>query len=146
MYQLLEFSHPIPSCKIFELKFDEDKKAWTFIYAVETPFELTNSNTKEMIIYKHISDLIVKENVDFHEESTNIKFKTLDEYLEYLNAQYNADMKYRKSWKLNNPKAKANVLTLINDNYTSKELAENEITYISEVVSINKNYSCFTGI
>ena len=143
MLQMLEFNHPIPSCKIHSLKYENNK--WTFIYALNTPFELTNKNTENLIIYEYICDLNVKKD-DLHKESINIKFKTLDEYLYYLNKQYEEDIKFREKYLKNNPDAEPSTITLENRNYTVEELLNKNVNYIANIVKKEDNLTIFAAI
>ena len=148
MYQFLKFDEIIPSCEIFELNFDEKDDKWYYIYALNTPFELTNNkDQEELIIYEYISDLILKEPNFVHGESINIKIKSLDQYIEILNKQRQVDLLYREFWKINNPDIAKhgpnNCVTLENRNYSNKELRELGIHYIATNLKQN-NKICLT--
>lgn len=144
MYQFLKFEDPIPSCKINSLEFTDNK--WFFIYALEVPYDINNENEKELIIYGHISDLSIGTKDEVHEESVNIKIKTLNDILNLLKVQREEDEKYRKIWRSENPEAIPNIITLENKSYSNKELVEAEVSYISGIEAINSNTTEFIGI
>lgn len=145
MFQLLEFDNPIPSCSIYGLKFNNGK--WKFIYRVETPNILNKENKdEEYIIYEYISDLKVKHKKDVHPESVNIVFKTLDEYLSFLEAQRIADIEYREKWKKEHPDEIPNLFILENKNYDFNDLINLDIHFIAGIKQINENNTEFIGI
>lgn len=144
MYQLLKFKHPIPSCEIHSLEFKENN--WIYIYAVNTPIELTDKNTEELIIYQYISDLNLKLLNSVHPESINIKINSLTEYLNILNRQREADINYRKQWLLNNSEATTNTIKLYNKSYNYEELIKNDVHYIADMINLEKDYTIFAAI
>lgn len=144
MYQFLEFDRPIPSCSIHSLKFDLGK--WKYIYALNTPFELTNENKEELVVYEYISDLHLKLNESVHEESINLRITTLDEYLFLLEKQIEEDVKYREKWLLQHPDEQPNTLILENRDYSHEELLENNVNYISFIVDLGDEETIFAGI
>lgn len=121
MYQFLKLNDPIPSCEIYSLEFDEGK--WIYIYALNVPFELTDENTEEIIVYEYISDLYLKLPNTVHPESVNLKVIKLHEYLHLLNKQREADLDYRNKWlsKLD-VIPEINSVTLKNKSYSHQEL------------------------
>ena len=141
MYQFIKFDNPIPSCQIFELNFDSKNEKWEFVYAINTPYELTNnSNQEPLIIYEYISDLYLKEVSFVHKESINIKVNNLNEYIDILNLQRQADLDYRKRWIEENPDLAADgpsSITLENRNYSHEELLENDIHFIASILKQN---------
>lgn len=146
MYQYLTFDRPIPSCAIHSLKFDKSTQKWSYIYALKTPFELTNENTKELIIYEYISDLYLKEADSVHPESINIRIKTLDEYVKLLNEQIKADLEYRKSWLEKNPNAKPSTVELENKDYSNIELQSLNVHFVANMVEKGDKTTIFAAI
>lgn len=151
MYQILKFKEPIPSSFIHALEYDENSKEWTYCYALNTPFELTNENTKELLIYEFICDLHLEENSTVNDESVNIKIKTLDEYLRLLDLQIEVDKKYRKDWLEENKNneevnTEPNTFSIENRDYTYEELRRIGINYISFLVESDKEISIFAGV
>ena len=144
MYQILKFKQPIPSCEIYGLEFNNGE--WSYIYALNTPFELTNDNKKEMIVYEYICDLCIKEANNIHPESVNIRFKTLDEYLSILNRQIEEDLKFRQNWIRNHPDSKPATIKLENKDYSFNELKELDVHLISFIVKKEQNITIFAGI
>ena len=143
MYQFLKFDELIPSCQIFELNFNELKGVWEFVYAVNTPFELTNDeDQEELLIYEYISDLYLKETTFVHGESINIRVKSLDQYKEILERQREVDLAYRDAWKKENPNDEIpdeNYITLENRNYNHRELEKMGIHFISAIYKQNNH-------
>lgn len=144
MYQILKFSDPIPSCEIYSLEFEGGR--WSYIYALNTPFELTNSNNQELIIYEYICDLHLRLPDSVHPESVNLRIKTLDEYLEWLEKQRNADVDYRMKWIEKNPDEKPNTITLENRSYTHIELTKIGVHYVAGLIDNDGENSTFAAI
>lgn len=149
MLQFLIFDEPIPSCSIYGLKYENEK--WKFIYALNTPFELTDENSQEMIIYEYISDLTIKESKDLHPDSTNIKFKTLSEYLKILRMQIDEDKKFRENYfnkliesgeKIPEP----NTIELNHKDYNYSELKEIGVHFISKIYDDKSFTTIFAAI
>lgn len=147
MYQLLKFDNPIPSCAIHELIFDEKEKKWTYVYALNTPFTLTNENKEVLLVYEFISDLHLKSSEGIHPESINLKIKTLDEYLALLERQRQEDLRYREKWIKEHidDLPVPNTISLKNQNYSYKDLQKNNVHYIASCLEIKDDESVFTG-
>ena len=144
MYQFLKFESPIPSCEIHSLSFEDGK--WYYTYALNTPFELTNENDRELIIYEYISDLYLRLPDTVHPESVNLRIKTLDEYLEWLEKQRLADISYRMEWKKKHPNAKPNIVKLRNQNYDHDSLLDNGVHYIASMINNDGEFTEFAAI
>lgn len=144
MFQLLKFDSPIPSCSIYELEFKDGK--WYYIYALNTPFELTNDNEMELIVYEYISDLYLRLPESVHPESVNLRIKTLDQYLKLLEMQKNEDKKYREYWLSKNPEAKPNTIQLENKSYTHDELTNIGVNYIASIYEFEDGFTSFAAI
>lgn len=157
MYQFLEFDEPIPSCQIFSLNYNKDSGKWKFIYAINTPFELKSKNdnvsrrniNKQLIIYEYISDLILKEKNDVHDESVNITISNLEEYIDILKYQRDVDNDYRGKWKKENPDIIAegpNIINLNNRNYNHEELSIRDVHYIASIYNQKDDETAFAAI
>ena len=147
MYQILEFEEPIPSCRIYSMLYRNNK--WIYCYAIETPKEITNDNEEELLIYGYISDLTVKLGKNQHKDSVNIYFKTLDELLNILKLQREADIKFREEWKKQNPDAKiADFATRILENrdYSHKELKKLDVNFVASVIEQKEDKTKFAAI
>lgn len=144
MYQFLKEKELIPSCKIHELIYENGE--WTYVYALNTPFELTDSNDVDLIIYEYICDLILKKADSVHKDSVNIHLKTLKEYKEYLDTQRKIDLAFREAYLEKNPDSIANSFSIENKSYSNKELNDLGIHYLSSLVENDGNISKFNGI
>lgn len=144
MYQLLKFNEPIPSCSINSIEFIDGK--WVFNYALNTPFELTDDNRNDLIVYEYISDLFVKNAEGLHHESVNVHFKTLTEYLSLLKRQQEEDINFRIAWKENNPDALPLTITLENKNYSLQELKKLNVNFIASIVNLDSEFTEFAAI
>lgn len=144
MYQLLKFDTPIPSCEIHSLEYLDGN--WKYIYALNTPFELTDENTESLIIYEYISDLHLKTKDSVHPESINLEIKTLTEYLAWLEKQRLTDILYREDWKKKHPNAKANIIELENKNYSKNDLREIGVHYIATELDKNEKVTNFAAV
>lgn len=147
MFQLLKLRKAIPSCRIHSLLYNNNM--WTYVYAVEVPRELNNENKIPLLIYGHISDLLIKEGKDQHEDSINIYFNTLDEYLKILDSQRQQDEKFRKEWLENHPNVEISefaIRNLENKNYSNEQLRSLDIHCISSVIHQGKETTKFAAI
>ena len=145
MYQFLRLDEPIPSCEIYSLEFSESK--WIYIYALNVPFELTNENTQEIVVYEYISDLYLKMSDSIHPESVNLRITKLDEYLCLLTIQRQADLDYRDKWlsKLD-VIPEINSVTLGNKTYSHQELLDNGLHFISFTIDFTDKITKFAAI
>lgn len=147
MYQKIEFKKPIPSCEIYELKYNEETKEWIFIYLLNTPFELTDKPfEKELIIYDYISDLYLKYKDELHKDSVNIPINSKNQYLELLEKQRKTDIEYREKWMKENPNAVPNLIEVKNKSYTNSELIDLDIHYIASIWSEEDLFTTFAAI
>lgn len=144
MLQTIEFDDLIPSCEIYEVKYNRETGKWTYVYAFETPFELTDDNEEELIVYGHISNMDVRK-ADLNELSINIHFKTLSDYIHILNTQRQADRDYRIDWLKRHPKCPINTVILENRDYDHKELQE-RVTYASTILMKTDNITVFAAV
>lgn len=149
MYQFLKFKEPIPSCGIYSLEYNEKLKEWTYVYILNTPFELTNDNQKDLIIYEYISDLWLKESDNLHQNSVNLKIKTLDQYLKLLDLQRKTDLEFREKWKKDNPEQAKNCpnqKNLSNKDYSNEELEQLGIHFIANIIDKDDNCTIFAAV
>ena len=155
MYQLLKFEEPIPSCRIHSLAFEDGKI--NFVYAVNTPREITDSMESPLAVYEHISDLKLVEASELHELSVNIKINSLAQYLEFLQKQQKADADYRKSFfdllKYNseaienlNKNLMNNSIKLEKRNYDNDELTKLGVNYIASILEEDNNYAVYAAV
>lgn len=142
MIQKFKTENPIPSCEILELEYENGK--WYYIYGINTPEEISNEESKEFIVYGHISNLVVKYD-DLNELSVNIHFKTLDQYIDILNKQRQADLDYRVSWLSRHPKCPINTVILENRSYKQEELQE-KISYLSTILMEVDDVTIFAAV
>lgn len=102
MYQNIILDRPIPSCELAGLQYGEDEQkrpAWKYVYALNTPEELTDENeTQDFMVYEYICDLVVRYGHKAHEDAVNIHFKTLSQYMRLLERQAEADERFRQEW------------------------------------------------
>lgn len=145
MYQFLKLKEPIPSCEIYSLEFQNNE--WIYVYALNVPFELTNDNTEEIIVYEYISDLYLKLSDSVHPESVNLRITKLDEYYHLLKNQREADLSYREKWlsKLD-VTPEINSIILENKSYTHQELLNNNLHYISYIIQYTDEITTFAAI
>jgi len=144
MIQKFTFDNPIPSCRVCELKFTNNK--WQFVYFINTPQLLLEGKEYDLCIYEFISNLILKERSTLNPESTNISIKSLNDYLSILQSQREADIKYRKEWLSKHPDAKKpSTITLENKSYSYDELKD-LANYIVGIQSQNQTNTTFIGI
>lgn len=122
MLQILKFDEPIPSCNIYNLKYDKQEEKWIYEYAIQTPVEITEENETDLIIYEYISDLLIRFGDGQHPDSINLHFKKLSEYLKMLEMQRLTDLFYRKQWLEKHPDA------VIQD-FSKKELERRDYEY-----------------
>lgn len=147
MFQILEFEDPIPSCEIYGLRYDNG--VWKFKYAVNTPMEITNENTIDLIVYEYICDLTVRIGEGQHKDAVNIHFKTLDEYLLLLESQRITDLAFRANWLKKNPGAQVKkfaMKTLENKDYDINDLRALEIRFMSFLIEDNGEISTFAAV
>jgi hypothetical protein len=153
MYQMFEMASPIPSCQIHELRWNPKASKWSYIYAVSTPKMITEENNDDMIIYEFVCDLDVRLASGLTDDSVNIHFKRLSEYVDLLNKQREADVMYRKKWVAMHPDAKPYSIKLECKNYSYADLKRLGVLYIAsfEYNSMDivdgkpKQFAIFTG-
>lgn len=150
---ILDFDEPIPSCRIDSLKYIDGK--WIFCYKVYSPVDFLNGDTSklELSIYGHISDLQLVKNDSLNSLSANIKIDSLDEYLNYLKLQVEADKNYRKEFmqkiEYNNElknNLQLNVVELLNKDYSNKELKKLDVNYIADIYELKNNSTIFSAV
>lgn len=141
MIQKIKFKEPIPSCEILELEYENGE--WIYVYGINTPVEI-NESSKGLIVYGHICNLEVKHD-DLPELSVNIHFDTMDQYMEILKSQRQADLDYRKDWLKRHPKCPVNTAILENRNYDHEELSEH-ISYLSTIIFKMQNETVFAAV
>lgn len=141
MLQKLTFDQPIMSAEIGDLLFEDGK--WKYVYHVDVPEELTDT-PGEYMVYGHISSLVVKAD-DHSEISNNIHFKTLEEYLQILQTQIDADMQFRIQYFAKKSKHTINTVVLENRNYLSDELSK-EISYLAFEMIQGEDHTVFAAV
>lgn len=139
--KVLYFNNPIPSCKIYELKF-EDKK-WQFGYLVESNFDL-DEEFKNVYIYGNVCGLYL-ESANMPNGSVNIQVSSMEEYIKYLELQRKLDLLFRKTWIMENPDETPIRIRLHKRTYSNRELAELDIKYISSIFKKEHSFTVFTG-
>lgn len=146
MYQYMHLDHPIPSCEIAGLKWDDHECKWLFEYAIKTPIEITNENEQPLMVYEYISDLHVKVADRQYKDAVNVQFTKLDEYMELLDRQYAADMMFRKMWRDKHPDAVVpshSLRTVDHGEYHAQELADLNIHYVVGIMENHEGSSVF---
>ena len=147
MFQVLEYDQPIPSCEIHGLRYDDGE--WKFRYAVNTPVEITNENTVDLIVYEYISDLSIRIGEGQHKDAVNIHFKTLDQYMALLESQRLADLMFRKRWLEKHPGAQVKKFAtkvLCNRDYDINELRAEGVRFLSFLVEDGGETSTFAAV
>lgn len=148
MFQMITFDHPIPSCEIYSISYDQENKKWSFTYALNTPVELKDDEDVDLIIYEYICDLILKDPKSLHPESINIHVKNLREYRQWLERQREEDIKFRKKFLENNPDAVKNLIThkLENKDYSYQELSQLGLSYFSFIQQQDDHETVFAAV
>lgn len=147
MFQDFILDECIPSCELHGLLWRDD--SWKFLYMVKTPLIITNENTMPLMIYEFISDLKVVKDLDQHEDSVNIRFKTLDEYMSLLSKQRQADLEFRRQWIAKNPDmaiqefCKRKVKNGVDYDYS--KLKEMNIHFVSGILEQDDLMTVFSG-
>ena len=155
MYQNIKLLKPIPSCELSSLlwvagnsglntDFDgTDDGHWEYVYAVNTPEELTEDNEEQdFMVYEYISDLIVRYGHKVHEEAVNIHFRKLSQYMELLQRQRKVDIAFRERWMKENGKTEKDVPEhskrfLEHKNYSTRDLLEQKIHFVAKYMGEN---------
>lgn len=141
MIQKLTLTHPIPSSIVSELKYEDGD--WKYVYYINTPEEI-NDEDKEFVVYGYISNLDVRYD-DLGDLSNNIHFNNLQDYMEILEAQYNADMNYRLQWYAKSNKHTINTVVLENRDYDEIELGD-IIKYLAIPMYKTKTHTVFAAV
>lgn len=116
--QYLVFDKPIPSCDLYRLIWDENKKDWKYEFEVliQSDKELDNSEGQKFYVYGHVLSLMLVKDVT--KNSINIEINSYDEYYDLLLKQQEQDEMYRNDWIAKNPDYYENILTVELENKT----------------------------
>lgn len=147
MKQFLEFDHPIPSCEVYGMSWRDDH--WVYTYALSTPFELTDGNNQDMIVYQFISDLVVRLAAPMHHDSVNLHFRTLSDFLSLLDRQVQEDKAYREGWLAAHPEvnvSRRSTFILPHGEWLGDALLEHGVHYVADYLGETEGGSIFAGV
>lgn len=129
--EYVTLSHPVPSCQINKIIFEDGR--WLFQYKLEnkgkTLLEDATSETP-VFIYSHISNLQITDSLP--SGSVNIRVEGKDEYIGLLEKQYQSDKDFRAQWIENNPDI--DYFELVNVKELSNETQEVDYLFLIDVI------------